>query len=80
MSTSPAIAGCQFELNRPLSDSDQRLSASANSVRDKQDPFRVTIMPPLLEVVIDCQQDHAICLIFHLIIHIYTPDENIVTF
>ncbi len=54
MSTSPAIAGCQFELNRPLSDSAQRLSDSANSacpvkcgayfsgVRDKQDPFRVT--------------------------------------
>jgi len=50
MSTSPAIAGCQFELNRPLSDSVQRLSASANSARDKQD---VTIMPTSLGVDID---------------------------
>ena len=25
MSTSPAAAGCQFDLNRPLSDSDQEL-------------------------------------------------------
>jgi hypothetical protein len=43
MSTTPAIAGWQFELNRPLSDSAQKLSASASSVRDKQDPFRVNI-------------------------------------
>jgi hypothetical protein len=48
MSISPAIAGCQFELNRPLSDSAQRLSASANSVRDKQDPFRAIIKPPTM--------------------------------
>jgi hypothetical protein len=55
MSTSPAKAGWQFELNRPLSDSAQKLNASASSlrrhsgygasvtVRDKQDPFRVNI-------------------------------------
>ena len=55
MSTSPAREGWQFELNRPLSDSAQKLSASASShrrhsgfgasvtVRDTQDPFRVTI-------------------------------------
>ena len=68
MSTSSALEGWQFELNRPLSDSAQKLSASASShrrhsaavalatmakeasgfgasvtVRDTQDPFRVTI-------------------------------------
>ena len=55
----------QFELNRPRSDSAQKLSDSANSacpvkcgayfsgVRDKQDPFRVTIMPTSLGVDID---------------------------
>ena len=43
MSTSAAIERWQFELNRPLSDSAQKLSASASSVRDTQDPFRVTI-------------------------------------
>jgi hypothetical protein len=49
MSTSPAIAGWHFELNRPLSDSAQKLSASASSVRDKQDPFRVIIQATLFK-------------------------------
>ncbi len=53
MSTSPAIAGCQFEPNRPLSDSAQELCDSANSVRDNKIFLVRYHAPPFLEVDID---------------------------